>query len=186
MSREEILMYRQNTDTTILTLQLPEYLVKTIKTYDRSGDIDVNKFVADSIVNHREDVTYDSSLDDVDCKYPENTLPLVIQLSQTQAFELGMEYSIRQHISLSDVVNKVLPHSLANLIAEVQAQEDYMVEVALAKANGQNEQKGGDDMDSSNKAKTWLESWVEAKSKNKAEAWIENWVEEESKKYNEE
>ena len=34
--------------------------------------------------------------------------------------------------------------------------------------------------------KSWLESWVEAKSKNKAEAWIENWVEEESKKYNEE
>ncbi|MBP3820680.1 hypothetical protein J6G99_03440 [bacterium] len=165
-----------------LTLQLPEYLVKTIKTYDRSGDIDANKFVADSIVNHREDVTYDSSLDDVDCKYSENTLPLVIQFPKTQAFELGMEYSIRQHISLSDLVNKVLPHSLANLIAEVQAQEDYMVEVALAKANGQNEQKGGDDMDSSNKAKTWLESWVKAESKNKAEAWIENWVEEESKK----
>ena len=78
-------MYRQNrndTDTTILTLQLPEYLVKTIKAYDKSGDIDVNSFVADSIVNHREDVTYDSSLDDVDCKYPENTLPLVIQLSK--------------------------------------------------------------------------------------------------------
>ena len=116
-----------------LKLQLPEYLVKTIKAYDRSGDIDVNKFVADSIVNHREDVTYDSSLDDVDCKYLENTLPLVIQLSKTQAFELGMEYSIRQHISLSDVVNKVLPYSLANLIAEVQAQEDSMIEVVLAK-----------------------------------------------------
>ena len=116
-----------------LTLQLPEYLVKTIKAYDRSGDIDMNKFVADSIVNHREDVTDDLSLDDVTCKYPENTLPLVIQLSKTQAFELGMEYSIRQHISLSDVVNKVLPHSLANLIAEVQAQEDSMIEVALAK-----------------------------------------------------
>ena len=163
-------MMKMKKNSIELTLQLPEYLVKTIKAYDRSGDIDVNKFVADSIVNHREDVTYDSSLDDVDCKYPENTLPLVIQFPKTQAFELGMEYSIRQHISLSDVVNKVLPHSLANLIAEVQTQEDYMVEVALAKANGQNEQKGGDDMDSSNKAKTWLE----------------NWVEEESKKYNEE
>ena len=45
----------------------------------------------------------------------------------------GMEYSIRQHISLSDVANKVLPHSLANLISEVQAQEDCMIEVALAK-----------------------------------------------------
>ena len=129
-------MYRQNrndTDTTILTLQLPEYLVKTVKAYDRSGDIDVNKFVADSIVNHREDVPDDSPLDDVTCKYPENTLPLVIQLSKTQAFELGMEYSIRQHISLSDVANKVLPHSLANLISEVQALEDCMIEVALAK-----------------------------------------------------
>lgn len=129
-------MYRQNindTVTTILTLQLPEYLVKTVKAYDRSGDIDVNKFVADSIVNHREDVTDDSPLDDVTCEYPENTLPLVIQLSKTQAFELGMKYSVRQHISLSDVVNKVLPHSLANLIAEVQAQEDSMIEVALAK-----------------------------------------------------
>lgn len=169
-----------------LTLQLPEYLVKTIKTYDRSGDIDVNKFVADSIVNHTEDVTDDLSLDDVTFKYPENTLPLVIQLPKTQAFELGMEFSIRQHISISVIAENVLPHSLANLIAEVQAQEDYTVEVALAKANGQNEQKGGDDMDSSNKAKTWLESWVKAESKNKAEAWIENWVEEESKKYNEE
>ena len=116
-----------------LTLQLPEYLVKTVKAYDRSGDIDVNKFVADSIVNNREDVTDDSPLDDVTCEYPENTLPLVIQLSKTQAFELGMKYSVRQHISLSDVVNKVLPHSLANLISEVQAQEDSMIEVALAK-----------------------------------------------------
>ena len=44
-----------------------------------------------------------------------------------------MEYSIRQHISLSDVANNVLPHSLANLISEVQAQEDSMIEVALAK-----------------------------------------------------
>ena len=123
-------MFRQNrndTDTTILTLQLPEYLVKTVKAYDRSGDIDVNKFVADSIVNNREDVTDDSPLDDVTCEYPENTLPLVIQLSKTQAFELGMKYSVRQHISLFDVVNKVLPHSLANLIAEVQAQEDSMI-----------------------------------------------------------
>ena len=129
-------MYRQNrndTDTTILTLQLPEYLVKTVKAYDRSGDIDVNKFVADSIVNHREDITDDSPFDDVTCEYPKNTLPLVVQLSKTQAFELGMEYSIRQHISLSDVANKVLPHSLANLISEVQAQEDSMIEVALAK-----------------------------------------------------
>ena len=57
----------------------------------------------------------------------------MVQLSKTQAFELGMEYSIRQHISLSDVANKVLPHSLANLISEVQAQEDSMIEVALAK-----------------------------------------------------
>ena len=37
-----------------------------------------------------------------------------------------------------------------------------------------------------NQFKSWLASWVEAKSKNNAEAWIENWVKEESKKYNEE
>lgn len=116
-----------------LTLQLPEYLVKTIKAYDRSGDIDMNKFVADSIVNHREDVTDDSPLDDVTCEYPKNTLPLVIQISKTQAFELGMEFLVRQHISISEIADNVLPHSLANLIAEVQAQEDYMIEVALAK-----------------------------------------------------
>jgi len=114
-----------------LTLQLPEYLVKKVKAYDRSGDIDVNKFVADSITNHIEEVTDDSPLDDVSCKYPENTLPLVVQLSETQAFELGMEFSVRQNISISDVVSKMLPHSLANLISEVQAQEDYMFEVAL-------------------------------------------------------
>ena len=113
-----------------LTLQLPEYLVKTIKAYDRSGDIDMNKFIADSIINHKEDVTDDSPLDDIACAYPENTLPLVVQIPRPLAFELGMEFSVRQHISISDVVNKMLSFSLANLISEVQAQEDYMFEVA--------------------------------------------------------
>ena len=83
-------MMKMKKNSIELTLQLPEYLVKTIKAYDRSGDIDVNKFVADSIVNHREDITDDSPFDDVTCEYPKNTLPLVVQLSKTQAFELGI------------------------------------------------------------------------------------------------
>lgn len=119
-------------DKTILTLQLPEYLVRTLRGYSKTGDIDVNKFVADSILNHSEDVSTHLSLAEVNCKYPENTLPLVVQIPKTQAFELGWSEVVR-HLSISDIVTDVLSHSLPVLISELQAQEDYMVEVALTK-----------------------------------------------------
>ena len=113
-----------------MKLQLSEYLVKTIKGYEKSGDIVVNKFVETSIANNTGDMNFDTFSNVIGSEYPENTLPLIVSLSKQLTFLLGL-IQVRQQISVSDIAEEVLPLSLANLIADVQAQEDYCLEVEL-------------------------------------------------------
>lgn len=113
-----------------IILQLPVYLVKMIRAYERMGYLERNNFIENSLANHGEAVAPNSLFNDVGCEYPENTIPLLVSLPKPFAFQLGLEYQ-RLHISLSDIAAEVLPHSVANLIAEIQAQEDYRLEVEL-------------------------------------------------------
>lgn len=110
---------------TKLNLQILPYFVNTMNWFEDAGYAERNKFIEDSIKNHMD---YFRTGPGDNAVFP--SVKLEVQISTFLALKLRWVALINR-TSVSSIVNEVLAFSLPVLLEEIQAQEDYRLEVEL-------------------------------------------------------
>lgn len=120
MADKKIKSYKPQKLTVIL--DLPEFIIKTLREYDKSGDIKINSFIQDSIHNHAEYCTgHPVSINSL--------IPIKIELPASMVWKL-VEQAIHDNTTVSDIVAEALSYSISNLLSEIDAMTDYSLEIA--------------------------------------------------------
>lgn len=121
MTDKKIKSYKPKTLS--LILDLPEFITKILKTYDKSGDIKINKFIQDSIHNYAEHcIGHPISIN--------SSTPIKIQLPASMVWKLLEQAINDDNTTVSDIVAEALSYSISNLLSEIDAITDYNLEIA--------------------------------------------------------
>lgn len=102
----------KNSPKVMLTLRLPQFIVKTLKSYEKEGFIDRNNFIQNSIRNHAMDCESYSDFAQTE------TTPIKVKLPNLiyqQLIELAREHQS----SVSEIVATTITFSLANMLDEL-------------------------------------------------------------------
>lgn len=110
-----------------IKLQLPTSLISVLNYYEKDGFIELNKFVENSIQNHIE---YIETGQEYNKASP--TVELDVQISIFLLLKLWWK-SLITKTSVSKLAHEALSFSIPALLDELQAQEDYRIEVELLK-----------------------------------------------------
>lgn len=119
---------KQNTseqlNNTKLIIELPYIVIKILRNEEKAGVVNFNQFIELSITDLLEtsSTNFDTNLN------LSNRIPVAIQISGQTAFRLGW-HALLTNNSVSDIVSEVLGYSIPVLLDELQAQEDYRLEV---------------------------------------------------------
>lgn len=119
---------KQNTseqlNNTKLIIELPYIVIKILRNEEKAGFVNFNQFIELSITDLLEtsSTNFDTNLN------LSNRIPVAIQISGQTAFRLG-GHALLTNNSVSDIVSEVLGYSIPVLLDELQAQEDYRLEV---------------------------------------------------------
>ena len=105
-----------------ITLDLPSSITNLLNEYVLTGDIELETFVSNSIKQYL-------LLDINPTVYPSNnTVDLIIRLPYSLILKLWWK-AIRYRCTVSEIVTEALGFSIPVLIEEMQAQEDYRLEL---------------------------------------------------------
>lgn len=102
----------KNSPKVMLTLELPQFIVKTLKSYEKEGFIDRNSFIQNSIRNHAMYCESYSGFAQTE------TTPIKVKLPNSiyqQLIKLAREYQS----SIPAIVATTLSFSIANIIDEL-------------------------------------------------------------------
>lgn len=106
-----------------ITLDLPSSMTNLLNEYASRGDIELESFVANSLKQYL-------LLDINPTVYPSsNTVGLIIRLPYLLLLKLWWK-SIRYRCTISQIATEALIFSIFILLGEIQAQEDYRLELA--------------------------------------------------------
>lgn len=106
-----------------ITVDLPSSITNLLNEYVLSGDIELERFVSNSIKQYL-------LLDINPTVYPSNnTVGLIIRLSYLLLLKLSWK-ARRYRCTVSEIATEALGFSIPVLIEEMQAQEDYSIELA--------------------------------------------------------
>lgn len=108
-----------------LNLQLSPFFVTTMNWFENAEYAERNKFIEDSIKNHIDYFRTGAGDDNVS-----QSVKLEVQISTFLVLKLWWVALINR-TSISAVVNEVLAFSIPVILEEIQAQEDYRLEVEL-------------------------------------------------------
>ena len=114
---------QQKLTTKKITLDLPSSITNLLNEYVLSGDIELETFVSNSIKQYL-------LLDINPTVYPSNnTVDLIIRLPYSLILKLWWK-AIRYRCTVSEIVTEALGFSIPVLLEEIQAREDYRLELA--------------------------------------------------------
>lgn len=109
--------------TKAVTLNLPSSMTNLLNEYLLSGDIEIEPFVSNSVKQY---LLSDTKPD----IYPiNNTVGLIIRLPYLLLIKLWWK-AIRYRCTVSEIATEALIFSIFILLGEIQAQEDYSIELA--------------------------------------------------------
>ncbi len=109
-------------NTKEITLDLPSSITNLLTSYVLTGDIELERFVSNSIKQYL-------LLDINPTVYPSNnTVDLIIRLPYSLILKLWWK-AIRYRCTVSEIATEALIFSLFILLGEMQAQEDYSMEL---------------------------------------------------------
>ena len=105
-----------------ITLDLPSSMTNLLTSYVLTGDIELERFVSNSINQYL-------LLDINPTVYPSNnTVGLIIRLPYSLLLKLWWK-AIRYRCTVSEIVTEALGFSIPVLLDEIQAREDYSIEL---------------------------------------------------------
>ena len=114
---------QQKLTTKKITLDLPSSMTNLLTNYALSGEIELEKFVCNSLKQYL-------LLDINHTVYPNNnTAGLILRLPCILVLKLWCK-AIRYRCTVSEIVTEALGFSIPVLLDEIQAQEDYSIELA--------------------------------------------------------
>lgn len=114
---------QQKLTTKAVTLDLPSSITNLLTSYVLSGDIELEPFVSNSLNQYL-------LLDINPTVYPSNnTVGLILRLPCILVLKLWWK-SIRYSCTISQIVTEALIFSIFILLGEMQAQEEYRLELA--------------------------------------------------------
>ena len=114
---------QQKLTTKAVTLNLPSSMTNLLNEYVLSGDIEIEPFVSNSLNQY---LLSDKKPD----IYPINrTVGLIIRLPYSLLLKLWWKAK-KNSCTISQIVTEALGFSIPVLIEEMQAQEDYSIELA--------------------------------------------------------
>lgn len=112
--------------TTKVTFKLPLYVTNTLSEYALSGYVDWDKFITNSIRNYLLTNMRPTILE---CT---NTIFTTVNLPYPLAIQLWRRAK-KNNVTPSAIVAEALSFSLSILLDELQAQEDYRIELSQEK-----------------------------------------------------
>ena len=114
---------QQKLTTKEVTLDLPSSMTNLLNEYVLSGDIELEPFVSNSLNQYLlSDINPDT--------YPINrTVSLIIRLPYSLLIKLWWKAK-KNCYTISQIVTEALSFSIPALLEEMQAQEDYRLELA--------------------------------------------------------
>lgn len=113
---------QQKLTTKKITLDLPSSMTNLLTNYALSGEIELEKFVCNSLKQYL-------LLDINHTVYPNNnTAGLILRLPCILVLKLWCK-AIRYRCTVSEIVTEALGFSIPVLLDEIQAQEDYSIEL---------------------------------------------------------
>ena len=114
---------QQKLTTKEVTLDLPSSITNLLTSYVLSGDIELEPFVSNSVKQYL-------LLDINPTVYPSNnTVGLIIRLPYSLLIKLWWKAK-KSSCTISQIVTEALGFSIPALLEEMQAQEDYRLELA--------------------------------------------------------
>lgn len=114
---------QQKLTTKAVTLNLPSSMTNLLNEYVLSGDIELETFVSNSVKQYL-------LLDINPTVYPSNnTVGLIIRLPYSLLIKLWWKAK-KNCCTISQIVTEALGFSIPALLEEMQAQEDYRLELA--------------------------------------------------------
>lgn len=117
---------QQKLTTKEVTLDLPSSMTNLLNEYLLSGDIEIEPFVSNSVKQY---LLSDTKPD----IYPiNNTVGLILRLPCILVLKLWWK-SIRYSCTISQIVTEALIFSIFILLGEMQAQEEYRLELTQEK-----------------------------------------------------
>ena len=119
---EFIRILQRKLTTKEITVDLPSSMTNLLNEYVLSGDIELEKFVCNSLKQYL-------LLDINHTVYPNNnTAGLILRLPCILVLKLWCK-AIRYRCTVSEIVTEALGFSIPVLLDEIQAQEDYSIEL---------------------------------------------------------
>ena len=119
---EFIRILQRKLTTEEITLDLPSSMTNLLTSYVLTGDIELERFVSNSINQYL-------LLDINPTVYPSNnTVGLIIRLPYSLLIKLWWK-AIRYRCTVSEIATEALIFSIFILLGEMQAQEDYSMEL---------------------------------------------------------
>lgn len=108
--------------TVEIGFDLPSSITNLLMNYALKGDIELEKFVSDSIKKYlSSDINPSTPLS-------HNSVTLIIRLPLSLVIQLWYE-SLKNKIRISQIVSEALSHSIPVFLDEIQAMEDYRIEL---------------------------------------------------------
>lgn len=120
--KQYIKVLKQNLTTVEIGFDLPSSITNLLMNYSLKGDIELEKFVSDSIKKYlSSDINPSTPLS-------HNSVTLIIRLPLSLVIRLWYK-SLKNKIRVSQIVSEALSYSIPVFLDEIQAMEDYMLEL---------------------------------------------------------
>lgn len=104
------------------TINLPYYVTKTLQAHEQAGDIELNKFVFNSIRKNAWYCSGESHLSHV------QMIPIVVRLPRLMMWQIRWS-ALSNHTTVSSIVAEALSYSISHLLCELKTMENYRLEM---------------------------------------------------------
>ena len=121
--KQYIKVLKQNLTTVEIGFDLPSSITNLLMNYALKGDIELEKFVSNSIKNYLSlDINPSTPLS-------HNSVTLILRLPLSLVIQLWRKSKMNRG-KISQIVSEALSFSISVFLDEIQAMEDYRIELS--------------------------------------------------------